>query len=299
VRERLTAAGVIVQGGTPEAFGQMMAGELTRWDAVRKAAGFGAAVARVGLRLLRHPEERPEGPRLEGRRPVPRRLRPCCGRLGRASFEARLRRAPQDDGLEYVLAKDNVDPPPSTTAKENHRPMSRLLEIPPEKLTAEQKTVFDQLNRRARAHPRALQGVDPFADGGGRDGAYRDLSHKRSSLTTREGRDRHSRHRAALGRRLCAPGAYQGGARGRPHPANIDAVLAGRDPKLADPHERAVHRFVNRAWSRAGNCRRRNSPRSKKTPRPRRHRGSPRAARLLHLGRHGDEGARVPVPPPA
>jgi tripartite-type tricarboxylate transporter receptor subunit TctC len=39
VRERLTAAGVIVQGGTPEAFGQMMAGELTRWDAVRKAAG--------------------------------------------------------------------------------------------------------------------------------------------------------------------------------------------------------------------------------------------------------------------
>ena len=39
VRERLTAAGVIVQGGTPEAFGQMMAGELTRWEAVRKAAG--------------------------------------------------------------------------------------------------------------------------------------------------------------------------------------------------------------------------------------------------------------------
>jgi 4-carboxymuconolactone decarboxylase len=24
----------------------------------------------------------------------------------------------------------------------------------------------------------------------------------------------------------------------------IDAVLAGRDPKLADPHERAMHRFV-------------------------------------------------------
>jgi tripartite-type tricarboxylate transporter receptor subunit TctC len=39
VRERLTAAGVIVQGSTPEAFGQMMAGELTRWEAVRKAAG--------------------------------------------------------------------------------------------------------------------------------------------------------------------------------------------------------------------------------------------------------------------
>jgi hypothetical protein len=39
VRERLTAAGVIVQGGTPEAFGQMMAGELARWEKVRKAAG--------------------------------------------------------------------------------------------------------------------------------------------------------------------------------------------------------------------------------------------------------------------
>ena len=34
-----TAAGVIVQGGTPEAFGQMMDRELARWDAVRKAAG--------------------------------------------------------------------------------------------------------------------------------------------------------------------------------------------------------------------------------------------------------------------
>src|SRR5712672_2278101 len=39
VRERLTAAGVIVQGGSPEAFGQMMDRELARWDAVRKAAG--------------------------------------------------------------------------------------------------------------------------------------------------------------------------------------------------------------------------------------------------------------------
>ena len=39
VRERLTAAGVIVQGGSPEAFGQMMDRELARWEAVRKAAG--------------------------------------------------------------------------------------------------------------------------------------------------------------------------------------------------------------------------------------------------------------------
>ena len=39
VRARLNSAGVVVQGSTPEAFGQMMAGELTRWEAVRKAAG--------------------------------------------------------------------------------------------------------------------------------------------------------------------------------------------------------------------------------------------------------------------
>jgi 4-carboxymuconolactone decarboxylase len=27
-------------------------------------------------------------------------------------------------------------------------------------------------------------------------------------------------------------------------PETIDAILAGRDPKLTDPHERAVHRFA-------------------------------------------------------
>jgi tripartite-type tricarboxylate transporter receptor subunit TctC len=42
VRERLTTAGVVVQGSTPEAFGQMMEGELVRWEAVRKAAGLEA-----------------------------------------------------------------------------------------------------------------------------------------------------------------------------------------------------------------------------------------------------------------
>src|SRR6266545_7354141 len=39
VRERLTAAGVVVQGSTPEAFGQHMANEFVRWNAVREAAG--------------------------------------------------------------------------------------------------------------------------------------------------------------------------------------------------------------------------------------------------------------------
>jgi tripartite-type tricarboxylate transporter receptor subunit TctC len=39
VRERLTKAGVVVKGSTPEAFGKFMADEYTRWDKVREAAG--------------------------------------------------------------------------------------------------------------------------------------------------------------------------------------------------------------------------------------------------------------------
>src|SRR5262249_28614267 len=39
VRERLTTAGVVVKGSTPEEFGRMMEGELARWDKVRQAAG--------------------------------------------------------------------------------------------------------------------------------------------------------------------------------------------------------------------------------------------------------------------
>jgi len=39
VREKLTKAGVTVQGSTPEAFGKFMADELARWNKVREAAG--------------------------------------------------------------------------------------------------------------------------------------------------------------------------------------------------------------------------------------------------------------------
>ena len=39
VRRRLTTAGVVVQGSTPEAFGKLMADELARWNKVREAAG--------------------------------------------------------------------------------------------------------------------------------------------------------------------------------------------------------------------------------------------------------------------
>jgi tripartite-type tricarboxylate transporter receptor subunit TctC len=39
VKERLTRAGVVVQGSTAEAFGKHMAAELVRWNAVRERAG--------------------------------------------------------------------------------------------------------------------------------------------------------------------------------------------------------------------------------------------------------------------
>ncbi len=39
VRQRLDTVGVIVQGSTPEAFGQFMAAEFARWNKVREAAG--------------------------------------------------------------------------------------------------------------------------------------------------------------------------------------------------------------------------------------------------------------------
>jgi tripartite-type tricarboxylate transporter receptor subunit TctC len=38
-RKRLTTAGVVVKGSTPEAFGKFMADEYARWDKVREAAG--------------------------------------------------------------------------------------------------------------------------------------------------------------------------------------------------------------------------------------------------------------------
>jgi hypothetical protein len=39
VQKRLTTAGVVVRGSTAEAFGQHMAREFGRWNAVREAAG--------------------------------------------------------------------------------------------------------------------------------------------------------------------------------------------------------------------------------------------------------------------
>src|ERR1700694_1360828 len=123
-------------------------------------------------------------------------------------------------------------------------PMSRLLDLPPEQLTAEQKTVLDKLTAgRGRIlgpykvwihSPTVAAGMEHIGT----------FLNKRSSLSTREVEigilviaqhwDADYVRQAHIKAGLVA-GLTQ---------ETIDAVLAGRDPKLAHPHERAMHRFV-------------------------------------------------------
>jgi 4-carboxymuconolactone decarboxylase len=122
--------------------------------------------------------------------------------------------------------------------------MNRTLEIPADKLTAEQKTVFDQLvaGRGRILGPYKIWIHSPtVASGMEHIGTF---LNKRSSLSTRE---------VEIGILVIAQhwdGEYvrqahikAGKAAGLTQ-AQIDAVLAGRDPGFSDPHERAVHRFA-------------------------------------------------------
>ena len=122
--------------------------------------------------------------------------------------------------------------------------MNRILDIPPEKLTSEQKTVFDQLTagRGRILGPYKIWIHSPsVASGMERIGTF---LNKHSSLSKREveiGILVISQHwqadyvRQAHIREGKAAGLTQ---------ETIDAILASRDPKLADPHERAVHKFA-------------------------------------------------------
>ncbi len=122
--------------------------------------------------------------------------------------------------------------------------MNRLLELPPEQLTAEQKSVFDKLTagRGRILGPYKVWIHSPtVAAGMEHIGTY---LNKRSSLSTREveiGILVIAQHwqadyvRQAHIREGKAAGLSQD---------TIDAILAGADPKLADAHERAVHRFA-------------------------------------------------------
>jgi 4-carboxymuconolactone decarboxylase len=122
--------------------------------------------------------------------------------------------------------------------------MNRILEIPPEKLTAEQTTVFEQLTAgRGRIlgpykiwihSPTVARGMEQIGT----------FLNKRSSLSKREveiGILVIAQHwqadyvRQAHIREGLAAGLTQ---------TTIDAILAGKDPKLTDAHEHAVHRFA-------------------------------------------------------
>src|SRR4030088_2314213 len=122
--------------------------------------------------------------------------------------------------------------------------MNRILEISPEKLTPEQTTVFDQLTAgrgRILGPYKIWIHSPPVASGMERIGTF---LNKQSSLSKREveiGILVIAQHwqadyvRQAHIREGKAAGLSQ---------ETIDAILAGADPKLADAHERAVHRFA-------------------------------------------------------
>ena len=122
--------------------------------------------------------------------------------------------------------------------------MNRLLELPPEKLTAEQTAVFSQLvaGRGRILGPYKIWIHSPaIASGMEHIGTF---LNKKSSLSTREveiGILVIAQHWDANSVRTAHIKA--GKAAGLSQDT-IDAILAGRDPKLTDPHERAVHRFA-------------------------------------------------------
>jgi len=122
--------------------------------------------------------------------------------------------------------------------------MSRLIELPPEQQTPEQKKVFEQLvaGRGRILGPYKIWIHSPVvASGMEHIGTY---LNKKGSLSEREVEigilviaqhwDAHYVRAAHI----------KGGRAAGLSDDIINAVLAGRDPKLTDPHERAVHRFA-------------------------------------------------------
>jgi 4-carboxymuconolactone decarboxylase len=122
--------------------------------------------------------------------------------------------------------------------------MNRTLEIPPEKLSPEQKEIFDQLTagRGRILGPYKIWIHSPtVASGMEQIGTF---LNKRSSLSTREvemcilviAQHWNGEYvRAAHIKAGLAAGLTQ---------QTIDAILGGSDPKLTDPHERGVLRFA-------------------------------------------------------
>ena len=133
---------------------------------------------------------------------------------------------------------------PTNLAYGQHTVMNRILEIPPDKLTQAQATVFEQLTagRGRILGPYKIWIHSPtVASGMERIGTF---LNKNASLSKRE---------VEIGILVIAQhwqGDYVRQAHIREGKAaglseeTIDAILAGADPKLTDAHERAVHRFA-------------------------------------------------------
>jgi 4-carboxymuconolactone decarboxylase len=123
--------------------------------------------------------------------------------------------------------------------------MNRLLEIPPEQLTPEQKTIFDQLvaGRGRILGPYKVWIHSPtIADGMEHIGTY---LNKRGSLSPREveiGILVIARHWDAD---YVRQAHIREGKRVGLAQETVDALVAGTDPKLTDPHERGVYEFAN------------------------------------------------------
>jgi 4-carboxymuconolactone decarboxylase len=122
--------------------------------------------------------------------------------------------------------------------------MNRLVDIPPDQLTPEQKTVFHNLTagRGRILGPYKVWIHSPtVAAGMEHIGTY---LNKRGTLSTRE---------VEIGILVIAQhwdanyvrqAHIKAGKAAGLSDAIIEAVLAGRDPNLSDPHEHAVHRFA-------------------------------------------------------
>jgi len=122
--------------------------------------------------------------------------------------------------------------------------MDRILEIPPEKLTPEQATVFDQLvaGRGRILGPYKVWIHSPtIASGMEHIGTY---LNKRGSLSPREveiGILVIARHWDAD---YVRQAHIREGKRVGLSQETVDALVAGTDPRLTDPHERGVYDFA-------------------------------------------------------
>src|SRR3954466_1942909 len=122
--------------------------------------------------------------------------------------------------------------------------MNRIAEIAPDALTPEQAQVFDQLTAgrgRILAPYKVWIHSPTVASGMEHIGTF---LNKRSSLSSREVEicilviARHWQ-----GDYVVAAHIREGKKVGLSQEI-VDALVAGKDPKLADPHERAVHGFA-------------------------------------------------------